>query len=642
MGPETGSAGGDQALPNSSTEWLEPDGLGAYASGTVGLVRTRRYHALLMVAVRPPTLRFVLVNGIEAWLEREGQPDVPLSAQRYLPDVLWPDGFAQVTCFSANPFPCWSFALPEGGVVRFEVFASPDAAGTVLRWTAPAGCPWLLRVRPLLSGREQNALHRENPGFRFAPAVCLGNVCWRPYDGVPAISALTNGAYTHAPEWYRNFTYAQERLRGLDDGEDLAAPGVFAFPLAADPAVMILRAGDGLSLRPAECAEALADRARARRGAQGALDRAAAAYLVDRGSGRTIIAGYPWFTDWGRDTFISLRGLCLATGRLRDARDILLQWAGSVDGGMVPNRFPDDGGPAEFNSVDAALWFVIAAHDYLTAAPPDDGAAAVLGAAVGSILRCYRDGTRHRIGMDADGLIAAGEPGVQLTWMDAKYDGHVVTPRIGKPVEIAALWINALRIGARWSADWTALADRATQSFLRRFPNPQGGLYDVVDAGHVAGTADASIRPNQIFAVGGLPFPVLDGAAAGSVLDTVETHLLTPVGLRSLAPSDPAYCPRYQGGRVERDSAYHQGTVWPFLLGPFVDAWLRQRGRTDAARAEAARRFLAPLEAERQRFGLGHLPEVADGDAPHTPGGCPFQAWSMGEYLRLREWCRGG
>jgi glycogen debranching enzyme len=266
----------------------------------------------------------------------------------------------------------------------------------------------------------------------------------------------------------------------------------------------------------------------------------------------------------------------------------------------------------------------------------DGGDRARIWNAINAILEGYAAGTRFGIKADEDGLLAAGRPGAQLTWMDARVGDRVITPRIGKPVEIQALWINALWIGAIASPRWTDLFKRAFASFERRFWNSSdGALYDVIDVDHVRGAVDASFRPNQIFAVGGLPLPLIDGDRARLVVDAVERHLWTPIGLRSLAPADPAYVGRYSGGVADRDGAYHQGTVWPWLLGAFVEAWVRTRGGTDDARVEARARFLEPLLAGLDAAGLNHLPEVAGGDAPHTPGGCPFQAWSVGEALRL-------
>lgn len=354
-----------------------------------------------------------------------------------------------------------------------------------------------------------------------------------------------------------------------------------------------------------------------------------------------MVAGYPWFTDWGRDTFISLRGLCLATGRLDDARDILLEWAGRVSEGMLPNRFPDRGDEPEYKSVDASLWYVVAVHDFLTEANLSRQTISAaqktsLRKAVEAILTGYARGTRFGIRMAEDGLLAAGVTGLQLTWMDAKVGDWVVTPRIGKPVEVEALWLNALWIGSRFSDAWKEPLARGLESFRRRFWNTdQMCLYDVIDAAHEAGKVDASFRPNQIFAVGGLPLQLIEGHQARHIVDAVERRLWTPLGLRSLAAGEPGYAPYYQGGPSERDGAYHQGTVWPWLIGPFVEAWLRAHGVSDDAKRQARSRFLAPLLEHLDHAGLGHVSEITDADPPHTPRGCPFQAWSLAEFLRL-------
>ena len=619
-------------------EWLEADGRGGFASGTVSGLRTRRYHALLLAATHPPAGRTVLVNGIEAWAEGDGGT-VPLSSQRYAPDIVHGDARPLIASFAAAPWPTWNLRLPDGTQLCHEVLVGRRSGATLLRWRRMAGqgaCR--LHVRPLLSGRDYHALHHENPAFQFASAVQQGpadaTVTWQPYTALPRVTANANAAFAAAPDWYRRFLYTVERDRGMDDTEDLATPGIFTWDLAAGPAVLTLRAGEGPGVPALEDAARIEADERDRR--CGAPPRGSvSSYVVGRGEGRTIVAGYPWFTDWGRDTFIALRGLLLATGQAAEAEQILLAWSGLVNEGMLPSRFPDDAGPPEYNSVDASLWFAVAVHDLLRAAPGTPSRAA-LQKAVGLILAGYAGGTRFGIVADAgDGLLRAGQPGQQLTWMDAKLGDWVVTPRIGKPVEVQALWVNALRIGAAWQPKWGAFAERAQASFLRRFPDPDsGGLADVVDADGVPGRIDRRIRPNQILAVGGLPFPLLSGPAARRVVDLVEAQLLTPMGLRTLAPDDPDYVGRYAGGPAQRDGAYPQGTVWPWLTGPFVEAWLRVHGDDPATRAEAATRFLAPLRAHLDTAGLGHVSEVADGDAPHTPGGCPFQAWSLGELLR--------
>jgi predicted glycogen debranching enzyme len=330
------------------------------------------------------------------------------------------------------------------------------------------------------------------------------------------------------------------------------------------------------------------------------------------------------------------------------AQQILLEWSNAVSLGMLPNRFADAGADPEFNAVDASLWFVVAVREFLarirpsgfggvTPATISHGERQRLLAAVTEILEGYSAGTRYGIRLDTDGLLACGEPGVQLTWMDAKVGDWVVTPRVGKPVEVQALWLSALAFASTWDARWQVAYVRGRLSFARKFWNPNAGcLYDVVDVDHVAGRVDASFRPNQIFAIGGLGESLLDTDRTRIVLGAIERKLLTPIGLRSLAPDEPGYAPVYRGGPPERDGAYHQGTVWPWLIGPFVDAWLSARGRTDAAKAEARERFLRPLETHLEEAGLGHVSEIADAEPPFTPRGCPFQAWSVGEMLRVR------
>jgi predicted glycogen debranching enzyme len=631
------------------TEWLEPDGRGGFASGTTSGVRSRRYHALLLTALTPPTGRIVLVNGFEAWAETAAGA-FALTSQRYAPDVVHPDGARHIVSCTADPWPTWEFQLPDGCRIRQEIAVARDSGATLVVWRRAGGDgPVRLRTRPLLSGRDYHSTHHENGAFDFAPERADAVVAFRPYQGLPKIVLETNGEFTPAPDWFRQFLYREERERGLDATEDLASPGEIAFDLSVPgaTAVWILRAADGeIASRSRQAVEAAAVAmlaAERDRRAQFAepLDRAADAYVVARRAGRTILAGYPWFTDWGRDTFIALRGLCLATGRLDDAAAILLEWAGAVSEGMLPNRFPDSGEAPEFNSVDASLWFVVAAREFLQACDParlPPGGRARLEAAILAIVAGYAAGTRFGIRMDADGLLRAGTPGAQLTWMDAKIGDRVITPRHGKPVEVQALWLNALETAAAIDRRWADERARALASFGDRFWIEEGGyLADVVDADHVPGKRDDTFRPNQILAVGGLPTPLVTGDRARRIVEAVERRLLTPMGLRSLAPGSEGYAPRYEGGPSSRDAVYHQGTVWPWLLGPFVEAWLRVHGHTTARRREARRRFVEPLRAHLSAAGLGHVSEIADAEDPFTPRGCPFQAWSVGELVRIER-----
>ena len=673
-------------LKDDTREWLEADGLGGFASGTVNGVRTRRYHGLLLTATTPPTGRVMLVNGFDAWVETEGGR-FALTSQRYAPDVIHPDGAARLESFTAStddsPWPTWTFRLEDGTRIRQEIVVPHGRSAVVVSWrlvhsvdtvdrvdmadTETAGvsrpAKATLTVRPFLSGRDYHATHHENGAISPDARVTGDIVVWRTYDGLPAIVSRANARYDHQPDWYRRFFYTVERERGLDDVEDLFSPGWLTFDLTAGEAVWCLAAVDATTIDAGLDATidaaidpvALREAERMRRAAFASpLHRAADAYLVRRRSrsdekgdagGRTIVAGYPWFTDWGRDTFIALRGLCLSTERFDDARDILLEWAGTVSEGMVPNRFPDAGDTPEFNAVDASLWFVAAVKDYLDVvsagrASCSDAARDALRHAVGAVLDGYARGTRYGIRLDDDGLLDCGVPGVQLTWMDARVGDRVITPRIGKPVEVQALWLNALLAGTEHDPRWRAVYDRGRASFEERFWNDAAGcLYDVVDVDHERGGVDPACRPNQIFAVGGLPQMCIDGDRARRIVDTVERELLTPLGLRSLARGDPAYVGHYGGGPDQRDASYHQGPVWPWLIGAFVEAWLRVRESssettTADAVAEARERFVMPLLAHLQDAGLGHVSEIADAEPPFTTGGCPFQAWSLGELIR--------
>ena len=413
-----------------------------------------------------------------------GDKRVPLTSQRYTPDVLSPDGASRIASFESEPWPTWTLQATASATVVHDLFLVHGSPTVVLRWRVRGlEGPARLEIRPLLAGRDYHALMRENDAFDFRSVTTGARVQWVPYAGVPAIAAASTGTWRDDPCWYRQFLYTLERERGLDDVEDLASPGMFAIPLGGDGEASLIFSADTTRTLPddpkgvAASVTRLADTERSRRGAfPTPLDRAADAYVVRRGSGRTVIAGYPWFTDWGRDTFIALRGLSLASGGLDRTRDILLAWGDTVSEGMLPNRFPDAGETPEFNSVDASLWFVVAAGE-LQRQSLDQGAAppagdwARLRRAIDAILDGYARGTRYGIRADADGLLAAGGPGVQLTWMDAKVGDWVVTPRAGKPVEVQALWLNALWVGSQWSTAARSRFDRAWAAFERRFWN---------------------------------------------------------------------------------------------------------------------------------------------------------------------------
>jgi predicted glycogen debranching enzyme len=634
-------------MPQDAEEWLEADGLGGFASGTASGFRTRRYHGLLLCALKPPQDRRLLVQGFVAWLETpHGRAE------------LWPQAYgggyfgpcdATVEHFSCEPWPTWRLRTSVGPAIEVELFVPHGRPAVALRFRLAEAWdqPVTLRVRPLLSGRDFHSLHRENSAFHFDAQRQGELVRFTPYPGAPAVQSLSNARFDEAPDWYRSFYYREEAERGLDATEDLATPGVLELNLEYEKRELWwLLQGEvaGALAVPIEGAAGfvqLLRRGELERRSQttDVLQRAAAAYVVKRGEGKSIIAGYPWFGDWGRDTFIAMRGLCLARGDFEAARAILCEWATVVSEGMLPNRFSDSAEePPEYNSVDASLWFIVTAQELLQAGSLGAADRQKLEQAMLAIVRGYARGTRHGIAADADGLLMAGAQGVQLTWMDAKVGDWVVTPRRGKPVEIQALWVTALTYVSRLDSGFAELRERARVAFGERFWNAKRGmLFDVVDVDHVFSRVDTACRPNQIFAAGGLPITLLSPERARAVVDAVERELYTPLGLRSLERHHPDYRPNYGGGVLSRDGAYHQGTVWPWLIGPFVEAWVKVRGSTPAAKAEARQRFIAPLRQHLSQAGLGHVSEIADAEAPHTPRGCPFQAWSVGELLRLEQ-----
>jgi glycogen debranching enzyme len=619
-------------------EWLETDGLGGFSSGTVSGGRTRRYHGVLLVSTQPPTHRVMLVNGLEMTLRSESEAWA-LNTEHYVPGVSHPDGEARLVEFHHEPWPMWTWEVPGTWRLTWQLLRAHGTPEVWLHWhLSHATTPLWLEVRPLLSGRDLHGLHRENAAFDFTSQAEPSGTSWQPYASFPRIYAHSTAPFAHDPRWYRQFLYTEEAARGQDCVEDLAAPGAFTWALPGCDAEASL----ALSTSPVLtgwCERRAAELTR--RTGLDPLDRAGQDFIVRRGSGLSLIAGYPWFGDWGRDTFIALRGICLATQRFDQARTILLSWAATRSEGQLPNRFCEAEEAPEFNAADASLWFVIAVHELEVAEPRHPGHA-MLWRAVEDIVTQYHRGTRYGIRCDTDGLLMAGEPETQLTWMDAKVGSWTVTPRWGKPVELQALWYNAQSILARHqgiASPWYGAAELTQRSFLKRFWCPQlGHLADVVDVAGVRGQDDASSRPNQIFACGGVPFVLLQGERARAVVQHVETHLLTPLGLRTLAPNEPAYVPRYEGDVWHRDGAYHQGTAWPWLLGSFVHAWLTVRGHSPLAYAEARTRFLAPLLTHLHEAGLGHVSEIADAAPPHIPRGCPFQAWSIGELLRMRQW----
>jgi len=630
-------------------EWLETNGLGGFASSTIIGLNTRRYHGLLVAATKPPVGRFLLLSKLEETLFIEGQA-FELSANRY-PGVVHPQGFRYLKQFRLDPFPVFTYEI-EGIEIEKSVFMIQGENSTVVHYElkknnhpeSPKNL-WL-ELRPLIAFRDYHNATHENGAISRDVEERSDLASVSPYQGLPSLYLAHNAVdLRKTGDWYRNFEYDAERERGLDFSEDLFNPLVLRFDLRLRRQASVIASTEQRDVAKVEYRESEITRRRNAKLSSPVEDdfvqtlaAAADQYIVSRGDQKTVIAGYHWFSDWGRDTMIALPGLTLPTGKHEVARSILRTFAKHADQGMLPNRFPDAGETPEYNTVDATLWFFEAARAYLAYTGDLEFVRDELYPVFADIVLWHVRGTRYGIKVDPSGLLSSGEPGVQLTWMDAKVGDWVVTPRRGKPVEIQALWYNALCImedlAHKFGDDagqkrYRNMAAVANWAFNRLFWNEKTGcLYDVVNGG----SPDPSIRPNQIFAVS-LPHSMLSPERAKSVVEKVQEHLLTPYGLRSLAPSDPQYRGRYTGGPTERDGAYHQGTVWPWLMGPFIAAYVKVNGDSDVAHRQAAA-WLAPLKDHLADGGLGHISEILDGDAPQRPCGCIAQAWSVAEILR--------
>jgi predicted glycogen debranching enzyme len=639
-------------------EWLVTNGLGGYASSTVTGINTRKYHGLLVAALTPPVERTVLVAGLVEWATYDGQR-YPLSTHEYAGGTIDPQGYRYIQSFRLHgTLPVWTYAFGDALVER-RVWMVYGSNTTYVMYTLVRGTLELdLEITPLVTYRSFHALTSGQgwqPGVEKQPQGAV----IRAYDQAQPFQLLANtGRFDQMGYWFWNFYAREEAARGIDSRSDLYAPGTFTvtlhtgthFTLVLTTEMQAEMNGSISLAAEQERQVQLLRRARADT-AQPVVQQltlAADQFIVQRQlptdspdtpgeqHGKTVIAGYHWFNDWGRDTMISLPGLTLTTGRSEEAALILRTFARFVADGMLPNNFPDSSGVVPgYNTADATLWYVLAVYAYYTATN-DTSLVDDLLPVLRNIVDWHRRGTRYHIGVDpVDGLLHAGEPGVQLTWMDAKIGDWVATPRTGKPVEINALWYNTLRILFYFlqerdddtAKEYRALADKVRDSFRSRFPRPDlSHLADVIDGPN---GDDLTMRPNQIFAVS-LPFPLLDGVEAEEVVNAVGRALLTSYGLRSLSTDNPAYRGDYRGDPGRRDSGYHQGPVWAWLMGAYVEAHYRVYGDPQAALA-----FLQPFEYHLGDAGLGSISEIFEGDPPHLPRGAIAQAWSVAEVLRV-------
>lgn len=626
-------------------EWLEPNGLGGYAASTVAFANTRKHHGLLVVSHQQLAQRVVLVGSVDEWVELGGGE--PLSSHVRPDEVVSPDGFKHLVAFDSAPWPIWTYEV-AGTRIQREVFLrrGTNAVALGYRLAEPSLHPVRLHVRPLLTVRDYMTTEARDDAVDPRVEAARGFAHWRPRRGMPGVVAFHSGEYHHAPSWVEGLEYPVDRALGTAHREDAWCPGEVVLTLAADSTAYVIFAEDGVEdasfdrwreeelRRRREEDRCPEDDPLAR-----ALWRRSSTFLVHSGSFAGIIAGYPWFGAWGRDTFSSLTGLCLVPGRFDEARAIIRAFAADFEKGLLADDFDPRTGAPLYNSIDAALWFIHAVGDFYEYTGDERFIRDVAWPAIRSTLQWYRRGTLFDIRVDEDGLLTGHARGKPLTWMDAVTDGHVHTPRAGKAVEVQALWLRALdvaqklarRLGERRLAQtWGQLRETAARAFERRFWFERGGyLYDVIDP---IGREDASLRPNQLFAVALAP-DALSPERARRVLEVVTEHLLTPRGLRSLSPKDPRYCPRYVGDRFARDEAYHQGTVWPYLLGIYVKAWLQVNGRTFEHRTRA-RHFLDGILPAMDEGAVDHLSEIFDGEPPHAARGCLAQAWSNAEILQ--------
>jgi predicted glycogen debranching enzyme len=638
-------------------EWLVTNGIGGFASGTVSGNLTRRYHGLLVAALLPPVSRMQLVAKLDE-IAHYDAADYALGTNRWASGVIEPQGYVHIENFRLDgTTPVWRFAIGDA-LLEKRVWMRHGENTTYVQYTMLRGSQSLeLDLRTLINYRDFHS-NTHAGDWRVKIDAAQNGLRITAFQGaIPFYLFSADSKAEARHEWCRDYFLPLEKYRGLDDREDYLLAAIFRATLNLNQSVtLVFSTNASATLNGDEARAENTERESDLLALWSSADEpavsvapswiqqlilAADQFVVKRdladapgdSAGQSIIAGYHWFGDWGRDTMIALPGLTLTTGRPEVATKILLSFARYIDGGMLPNNFPDASGRPEYNTVDAALWFFEAVRQYF-AATQDAETLAKLFPLMTQMINAHVSGTRYQIHVDqADGLLYAGEPGVQLTWMDAKVGDRVVTPRIGKPVEINALWFNALETmvslapAAKQSTEpFTKLAARVKQSFAKFWNAPAGYCYDVIDAPGIGN--DATLRPNQIFAVS-LPQSPLPTEQQKAVVDILARRLVTSYGLRSLAQNESGYQGHYGGNVRERDGAYHQGTVWGWLLGPFVLAHLRVYADRTAALS-----FLDPLGKQIHSHGLGTLSEIFDGDAPHTPRGCIAQAWTVAEVLR--------
>ncbi len=626
-------------------EWLETNGLGGWSGSSIIGCNTRRYHGLLVAATRPPTERMVLVSKIDETICINNER-FELGVNNF-GDAVNPKGHLLLNKFTKGLFPEWTYEWKGVAIKKTIAMVQGENTTLVLYTVIKAPKSLTLELQPFIAARGYHELQNDKSNLWWDVDFKDGIFKNHPFqDSTNIFISVPGATYQHHPNWFEHFNYDEEKKRGLDFKEDLLNHGTLSVQLKKGQTIGIIistenpQGKNAIELFEIELARKKAllekqpDSETVRQ-----LILAADQFVVKRDDKlKTIIAGYHWFTDWGRDTMISLHGICLTTKRFDDAKKILSAFAKSVSMGMLPNRFQDHDQCPQYNNVDGTLWFFVAIYKYYLATKDGQFVLKELLPVLTDIINHHFQGTRYNIKVADDGLLFAGEQGQQLTWMDAKIADWVVTPRMGKPVEVQALWYNALRIYSELlhidnqhesAAHFATKALIARQSFKKIFWYVEGNyLYDVIDKNN---NQDTSLRPNQLFAIC-LPFALIENQEAKAVLKIVEDKLYTLVGIRTLPVSDLRYVGEYGGGLFKRDSSYHQGTAWSWLLGPYIDTLIKVKGAKGKAQAKVViQEFAHHLE----EGCIGNISEIFDANAPHHPKGCVAQAWSVAELLRV-------
>lgn len=630
---------------SADLEWLETNGLGGWAMGTVSGVQTRRYHSLLCAALTPPVGRFVLLSKLADTISTpEGIFD--LDANNFN-GAISPTGYKYIETYEQEFCPIFTYKCGET-VLKKSILMVYGENSTLVRYELDKNVKQeiTLKLKPFVAFRDYHWHSKANTNIKWSYSFNEGTLKLAPYENMPELYiSIPDSIFHYSPDWYYNFLHKIELDRGQDFMEDLFVYGEFIVKLKpGKPLDILISIADTKQRNASSLFEKQVER---KKNLISHLDKseifaqtltlAADTFIVERAKNlKTIIAGYPWFSDWGRDTMIALPGLCLATKRFDDAKKILLAFAKATDKGMIPNRFPDEGELPEYNTVDATLWYFNAINEYKLATNDTEFVLKELYPVLKDIINWHIKGTRYGIKVDKDGLLLAGEPGTQLTWMDAKVGDWVVTPRQGKAVEINALWYNALCIMSDFSIQlndqntanlYKKMAENAKITFNTIFINERGSLYDVIDNTH----KDNAIRPNMVIAVS-LIYSMVDKKTAKNILDETEKHLLTNRGLRSISPEDSQYVPFYEGAQLQRDGSYHQGTVWSWTVGAYLQGLLNIEGEKVKPKV---RKILQTFESHFYEAGIGTVSEIFDGTAPHLPKGCMAQAWGVAEWLRI-------